>query len=119
MTRTPEQMISAHNLAVTQGDLPAVLQDYRDDAVLLTPQGVFTGLADIGAFYSGAMKMLPEMQLTATSIVGKADAMMLTWTGSSPAGTISDGVDTFIIADDLIRVQTTSFTVEPAAAGQA
>lgn len=119
MKRTPEEILTAHVSAVTRGDLPGILQDYRDDAVLLTPHGALNGRAGVEQFFSGAIATLPGLQVSATSLISAGDAVMISWTGSSPAGTISDGVDTFVFADDLIKIQATSFTVHPAGSGSA
>jgi len=35
------------------------------------------------------------------------------WTLISPAGRVNDGVDTFVFADGVIRLQTSAFTVQP------
>ena len=42
------------------------------------------------------------------------DALLLRWTAASPQGRIDDGVDSFVFADGMIRLQTASFTVAPA-----
>lgn len=113
MTRTPEDILNAHVLAVTQGDLPGVLKDYSDDAIFLTPQGALYGHEGVESFYSQALATLPGLQLTATSVASGGNAALVNWTGSSSTGSISDGVDTFVFADDSIKVQTSSFTVKP------
>ncbi len=113
MTRTPEEILTAHVLAVTEGDMPRVLKDYSDDAVLLTPQGALLGHEGVESFYAQALAMLPGLQLSATSVVSGGNALLVNWTASSSTGSISDGVDTFVFADDSIKVQTSCFTVQP------
>jgi len=39
MARSSQEILRSHVTAVTDGDIPAILKDYSDDAVLLTPQG--------------------------------------------------------------------------------
>ena len=101
------------NVAVTEGDMPRVLKDYSDDAVLLTPQGALLGHEGVESFYAQALAMLPGLQLSATSVVSGGNALLVNWTASSSTGSISDGVDTFVFADDSIKVQTSCFTVQP------
>lgn len=113
MTRTPEEILTAHVLAVTNGDLPEILKDYGDDAVLLTPQGALYGRQGVETFYVQALASLPVLQLHATSVISGGSALLVTWTATSSAGSIKDGVDTFVFADDSIELQTTSFTIQP------
>ncbi len=113
LTRTPEQILTAHVLAVTNGDLPQILQDYSDDAVFLTPQGALNGREGVESFYVQALASLPGLELQATSVTSGGSALLVNWTGTSPAGSIADGVDTFVFADDSIKLQTSSFTVQP------
>ena len=39
MTRSAQEVVEAHLAAVAQGDLATILKDYRDDVVIVTPQG--------------------------------------------------------------------------------
>ena len=113
MTRSSQDVLAAHLDALAQSDVELILADYRDGAVLLTPQGVFEGKATIETFFTQALGALPEPQFKATNTVIHGDAVLLHWTAESPGGRIDDGVDTFVIDDGSIRLQTTSFTITP------
>jgi hypothetical protein len=41
MARTPQDIFAAHASALAAGDIGRILEDYSDDAVLLTPTGLF------------------------------------------------------------------------------
>ena len=41
MTRTPQDCFSSHGEALNTGDLSRLLEDYTEDAVLVTHDGVF------------------------------------------------------------------------------
>ena len=41
------------------------------------------------------------------------DALFITWSATSAKARVTDGVDTFVFRDGLIRVQTVRCTVEP------
>lgn len=90
-----------------------ILADYRDGAVLLTPQGAFEGKPAMEGFCTHALGALPQPRFTATSTVIHGDAVLLRWTAESPGGRIDDGVSTFIIDDGSIRLQTTRFPITP------
>lgn len=113
MIRSPQEVFSAHIAAVTDRNVTAILQDYREDAVLLTPQGAMEGRSGVETFYTQALAALPQLEMTVTSTVFAGDALLVQWTASSQAGRIPDGVDTFIFADGAIKLQTSAFTVEP------
>src|SRR5690349_8477354 len=113
MSRTPQEILTAHVTAVMDGDMPGILKNFSEDAVMITPFGVLEGHAGVEQFFSGVLTTMPEPVLTATSATFAADALLLLWTATSPAGTISDGVDTLIFGDDVIRLETTQFTIQP------
>ena len=99
-----------HLRAVNKGDVQAILEDYADDSVILTAQGALEGKTGVDAFFTQAFSLLPEAEVTATSTVVSGDAMLVRWTAESPAGRVDDGVDTFVVEDGLIKLQSSSFT---------
>jgi ketosteroid isomerase-like protein len=115
MTRLPQEIISAHFKAVKDGDIPRIVQDYSDDVVFITPAGVLEGRASLEQLFQQMMAMMPDAELAATSATFGGDGLLLLWTAASPAGTISDGVDTFVFADGVITFQTSKFTFVPSA----
>jgi len=114
MTRTPQDVYAAHASALAAGDITRIVADFSDAAVVVTADGTFQGRNAIRDFYAAALGALPEAEFTVGSTVFAGDALLVLWTASSPAGRIRDGVDTFVFADGSIRLQTTSFHVEPA-----
>jgi hypothetical protein len=114
MTRSAQEVVEAHLDALVQGDPAAILKDFRDDALVVTPQGALEGLSGVEAFFTQALTALPELKVSVKSIVYAGDIVLLQWTAASPAGHVNDGVDTFVVEDGAIKVQTSSFSVEPA-----
>ena len=76
-------------------------------------QGALYGRQGVETFYVQALASLPGLQLHATSVISGGNALLVNWTATSSAGSIADGVDTFVFADDSIELQTTSFTIQP------
>ena len=113
MSRTPEEILTAHVTAVMDGDIPGILKNYSEEAVLITPLGVLEGRAGVEQFFTQVLTTMPNVELTATSATFAGDGLLLLWTATSPAGTISDGVDTLIFGDDVIKLETTNFTIQP------
>ncbi len=113
MTRTTDQVLLHHRDALLNGDFPALMADYADDAVLLTMDGAFTGKAAIQGFFANSMSSMPNLKLSFTGHAVHGDLVLVTWAGDSDVATIPQGADTFIIQDDKIRRQTVWFTVAP------
>jgi ketosteroid isomerase-like protein len=114
MTRTAQDVFAAHESALSAGDVDRILEDFSDDAVLVTADGALHGRGAIRDWYAGALGALPEAKFSMDTKVFAGDALLLLWTASSPKGRINDGVDTFIFSEGQIRLQTVSFHVEPA-----
>ena len=89
------------------------MKNFGEDATILAAQGALEGLAGVELFFTQAFEMLPNPEFSVTSMTYSRDAVLLRWTATAPTGRINDGVDTFVFADDAIRLETTSFTVEP------
>ncbi|MGY1620178.1 nuclear transport factor 2 family protein [Geodermatophilus sp. SYSU D00691] len=114
MTSTPQEVFTHHWDTLVAGDVPAVMEDYTDDAVLITADNVFEGKDAISGFFSGALAALPDAKWAQNSTAYAGDALLLHWNATSPQGRIDDGVDTFVFVDGKIRLQTVSFTLTPA-----
>ena len=114
MTSTPQDVFAHHWDALVAGDVPAVMEDYTDDAVLVTADGVFEGRDAIAGWFSAAVGALPDAKWAQGSTAYAGDALLLHWNATSPQGRIDDGVDTFVFVDGKIRLHTVSFSVSPA-----
>jgi ketosteroid isomerase-like protein len=114
VARTPQDVFAAHASALASGDIARILEDYRDDAVLLTPDGSFHGHNGIRQFLTAALGALPEAEFSMSTAAFEGDALLAVWSVRSPKGSITDAVDTFVFADGRIRLQTTVFHVESA-----
>ena len=110
MTRSPEDVFSAHLNAVNSGDLPGILENYADDVVVLTAQGALEGKAGVEGFFKQAFSLLPQAQVSAKQVVSSGGALLVWWGAESPAGRVDDGVDTFVFEGGLIKLQSISFS---------
>jgi len=115
MSRSPQEVFADHLAALGKRDVSLILQDFTDDAVLITPDGALSGLAGVEAFYSQALGGMPDIDITITSSVFGGDALLARWTGAASTATVSDGVDTFVFENGKIRLQSSWFTIEPKA----
>ncbi|NPV10063.1 MAG: nuclear transport factor 2 family protein [Anaerolineae bacterium] len=113
MARSTKEVFDHHVDALMRGDLTALMTDYADDGVLMTMDAVYTGKEAIRSFFVEALGSLPNLRLTGTGEHVSGDVVMCTYCGDCDVATVPAGVDTFIIRDDKIRLQTGWFTVVP------
>jgi limonene-1,2-epoxide hydrolase len=110
---TPQEVFQRHVAALSAGDLDALVADYTDDTLVLTPTGEYRGRAAVRELFAGMLQALPEVVLEAQVTAFAADALLLHWTADSTLNHIPDGVDTFVFEDGAIRLQTISCTMTP------
>jgi hypothetical protein len=113
MAPTPEEIFEHHAAALNAADLDAIMADYAEDAVVISPQGVVRGRPAIRDLLAGALSALPAAAFQMVTPVYSEDALLLRWTADSKTNAIPDGVDTFVFADGKIRLHTMTFTVVP------
>jgi ketosteroid isomerase-like protein len=113
MPRTPQEIWQHHAGALMAGDVDEILADYTEESTLITPQGVVRGTAGIRAFFTDVLRELPEAEFEVPVQHFDGDVLFITWSATSKKSRVSDGVDTFVFADDGIRVQTVRATVAP------
>ena len=110
--RTPQQVFSHHGEALGAEDLDAMLQDYAETACLITPGAITCGKEGIRAFFARLIQLLPHAQWSVKTTFAD-NILLLEWTADSARGSVSDGVETFVFQDGLIRYQTMRFTLVP------
>jgi ketosteroid isomerase-like protein len=114
MARTPQEIFEHHARALEVGNVDAILEDYAEDAVVITPQGTVRGKAAIREAFTGMLGLLPDATFDMRTQIFEDDVLFLEWSASGPTGRVTDGIDTFVFRGDQIRVQTLRFTLEPA-----
>jgi hypothetical protein len=110
MTRTPQEIFDHHAYALVAGDIDELVADYAEDSVVITPAGVTRGKDGVRAAFA---ELLPaDAVFDVQSKTFDGDVLLLEWMLDSPAAR-TEGVDTFVFGDGMIRVQTVSHTVHP------
>src|SRR3712207_1332713 len=111
MARTPQEIFQHHVAAIGAGDVDAVVADYAEDAVLVTPEGVTRGREGIRQVFTSLLGDLPDAAWEVPTQVFEGDVLLIEWTAVAEKGR-AEGVDTFVFADDAIRVQTVRLSLE-------
>jgi hypothetical protein len=113
MTGSASEVLQDHVRAVTSGDMQVIVADYADHAQVLTAQGARKGKP-------GRRAVLHAGHVA--SARGPADSRSGGHRRELPprvverrfiGGRIDDGIDTFVIEEGLITLQTPTFTVQP------
>jgi ketosteroid isomerase-like protein len=113
--RTPQEIFEHHAAALGAGDIDAIVDDYAEDAVLITPQGAVRGRPAIREAFTGLLGALPQATWDVYTRTHEDDVLFIEWSAVSEKTRVQDGIDTFVFRGDAIRVQTVRFTLEPAA----
>ncbi len=66
MARSTEQIYQHHMDALTNGDFPAFIADYADDAVLMTMEGAHAGKDAIQTYFVNALSAMPNSRISPT-----------------------------------------------------
>ena len=113
--RSTEQVVTDHLVALGGRNLDAVMEDYHDDAILITPTDVFKGKEALRAFFGWALENLltADVQLTVNKQVAEADLGYILWEAHSAQLNIPTATDTFLIQDGKISRQTVFLMVNP------
>ncbi|WAC91811.1 nuclear transport factor 2 family protein [Mycobacterium sp. Aquia_213] len=113
MTRTPEEVFAHHGQALGAGDLDAIVADYAEDSVLISPSGVARGKDGIRKVFTTLLADLPDAAWDLKTQFFDGDVLFLEWAADSAINRVDDGVDTFVFRDGVIRAQTVRYTPKP------
>ncbi len=112
MARTPQEVFQHHAQALGAGDLDAIVEDYSDDAVFITPAGVRRGKEGVREGFVQLLADVPNADWALPTQIYEGDVLFLEWTATSAATKVEDGIDTFVFRDGQIVVQTVRYTVQ-------
>lgn len=102
-------VVLRHVDAFKTQDVDAVMRDYADNAVLITPEHTFRGKEEVRAFVQGAMTQFPPelfQSITVTRMDSEGEVVYGLW-HANPI--IKVAADTYVIRDGKIAVQTFLF----------
>jgi hypothetical protein len=114
-SRSPEEIFQHHAQALGAADLEEIVADYSDDAVLITPAGTKLGKNGVREAFVKLLADLPEAKWDLKTQIYQGDVLFLEWSADGRTNRADDGVDTFVFADGMIRVQTVRYSLVPKA----
>jgi ketosteroid isomerase-like protein len=103
-----KEIFDRHFKAFRENDLDAIMADYADEAVLITPDTTYVGSAAIRKGFEGAFQMFPKDSTTyqVVKTVIKNDLAYVIWNSKSPKLALTYATDSFVIQDGKIIRQT-------------
>lgn len=113
MARTPEEVFAHHGQSLGAEDLEEIIADYADDAVLIVQRKVHRGKDGAREVFTQLLSDIPQAQWDLDHTFAD-DVLYLEWKATGGGRKVEDGIDTFVFQDGLIRVQTVTYTVQPA-----
>ncbi len=94
-----EEVVMANLRGVGALDVDQIVATYADDAMLLTPEKVYSGHGEIRGFYEGFVAEFSQPDITMNSdgmnIAGNTAVMV--WSGESPDNVYEYAADTFVV----------------------
>ena len=110
--RTPQQAFDHHVQALVARDLEALVEDYADDAVFITPAGTLHGKDGVRQGFEKLLAELPNAEWSVPTQIFEGDVLFIEWSAKSENAFAEDGIDTFVFEDGLIRAQTVRYTLQ-------
>ena len=111
-TRPPREVFEHHFAALRAGDVDAVMTDYNEHSVVITPGGAARGVKAIREGVTMLLSAIPRATWRLPTQIYDGDILFLQWAADSKNAQINDGVETYLFKDGLIHVQTVHFTLQ-------
>lgn len=108
-------VLDSHLKAFASGNVDAVMADYAEDAVFMTPEGVLKGKAEIRSLFERLIKEFssPDASLTVNKRYASGPVAYITWSAKTPENVYHLATDTLYVADNRIRYQTFAAHITP------
>jgi ketosteroid isomerase-like protein len=102
---TTETVFAHHLQAVRDRNIEAIVEDYAEDAIIMTPDGIFRGLEQTRMIFTNSINNLPadvlaNLQVDRLDIDG--EFVYLLWSSGS---VIQSATDTLCVRDGKIIMQ--------------
>ena len=113
--RTPEEAIVEHLALLQAGNLEAALCDYAEDAVVILPGQVASGIDEIRVGLSGFAQLFGDAVPEVDSLTTVDAVVLLTFHVTGPDLSIPNGSDTYVVKKGHIHYQTVHDVLVPTA----
>lgn len=101
-----ESVVAHHMQSGNNRNVEEVMRDYADNAILISPDGVYKGKQAIRKSYEQLVAQGSESVITADRKVFEGEVGYVAWSMNAGQGPAVHGSDTFIVKNGKIVVQT-------------
>jgi hypothetical protein len=113
--RTAQEVLDDHLSTSLNGKVEEDLErNYAEDVTIVSNWGVEHGHAGVRRLAQLLTSQLPGCSFAYRLRLVEGEIGMLEWTATSPAGSVEDGVDSYVIRNGRIQAQTIHYTLTPA-----
>ena len=114
-TKKSQEVLNHHLATFGQNDLEALMTDYTENSVVITPDTTYTGLASIKALFGNLLPLFPTegTDFKVDQMIVQDDLAYIVWHANTPTVDIPLGTDTYLIEDGKILRQTFAAAVNP------
>ena len=110
-----EQTLTHHLESFGAGDIPAIMSDYADNAVVFLPNGILKGKAEITGLFDALVAEFGQEGVVFNLKHSAVDdeVAYIIWNAETPNNSYTFATDTFLVKDGKIMVQTIAFNAVP------
>ena len=97
------------------GDLNGILEDYTDESIIITPDGIRRSRTEMSDFFASLFAEFgkPGMSFSLDQQVVVGEVAFIRWSAETADNTYDLGTDTFLIRDGKILTQTYAASTTP------
>lgn len=110
---TTEQVVAHHMQSGNDRNVEEVMRDYDDNAILISPDGVYKGKQAIRKSYEQLVAQGSDSIITADRKVFEGEVGYVAWSMNAGQGPAVHGSDTFIVKNGKIVAQTVTIFLPP------
>ena len=110
-----ETVVEHHMQSGNNRNVEEVMRDYADNAILISPDGVYKGKQAIRTSYEQLVAQGSESVITADRKIFEGEVGYVAWSMNAGQGPAVHGSDTFIVKNGKIVVQTVTIFLPPPA----
>ena len=91
MARTPQEVFQHHAQALRAEDIDAIVEDYADSAIFITPDGVLRGKDGVRRAFEKLTSEVPGATWELPTQIYEDDILLLEWKATSSVAKVEDG----------------------------
>jgi len=115
MPATTQQVLEHHLKAFGEGDLEGILQDYTEESVIFTQNGLLRGPGEMRSLFDGLIAEFgkPGSSFEMKTQIVDGEAAFIVWSAETADNVYELGTDTFVVRNGKIVTQSLAGKIVP------